>query len=400
VLIDESAAMTAAAGCAFDVVKLLARDIPKRSAELGIEPNRFVASWKQIVESSDVDVVVALMGGIEPERTAIAAALEAGKHVVTANKAVLAKHGRELQAIAVKAGRALLFEGAVGGGTPILRTLSTSLVTADITRVQGILNGTCNFILSRLNDGEPFDAALAEAQRMGLAEADPTLDIGGHDTAQKLILTTAMGTARWIDEASLPTTGIQLVRPDDLAAAASLRSTLALIAEAGRLTLADGTEAWEASVEPCLVPRTSLMAHLAREANAVALLARHGGPFFLAARGAGGEPTSMAVLGDLVAVAQGRWRHEEHGRLMNAKPQTVSAHGTFSLGRYMVRLEDDDAIARLIELAGGIFQQVPAFPLHAVMVHPTKRAVATEMAQRASATGESPVLMRIAEPFI
>jgi homoserine dehydrogenase len=255
-----------------------------------------------LAERDDVDAVVELIGGDEGvARALVERALRARKHVVTANKALLARHGAALAALAERNGVALKFEAAICGGIPIVKSLREGLISYDISAVRGILNGTCNFILTQMEaTGRPFAEVLAEAQRLGYAEADPTLDIGGGDTAHKLTLLTslAFGTAPDLDGVAI--TGIDKISPADIAFAGEFGYRIKLLGIARRT--ASGIEQL---VNPAMVPASTPLADVESSFNAVAADAGEAGPFFFQGRGAGRGPTASAVVADLVDVARG-----------------------------------------------------------------------------------------------
>ncbi len=249
-----------------------------------------------------VDVVVELMGGLEPAGTLVLGALSSGRSVVTANKLLLARRGEEI-ARAAREGRAALgIEAAVAGGIPVLRALRESFTGDRLLGVTGILNGTCNFVLTEMErTGRAFGEVLAEAQALGYAEADPTSDVSGQDAAYKLALLSRMAFAQAVPVEAVRVEGIDRLLPCDFVYAAQLHRTprqlgLSRLLPSGRLLL---------SVRTHMVAVTSILAKVAGPFNAVQLTGEHGGDFVLYGRGAGGAPTATAVLADLVAVARG-----------------------------------------------------------------------------------------------
>jgi homoserine dehydrogenase len=300
-LTDHARALSWRAGRGIAIAAVSARDKSKdRGVDLaGIA---FEQDPLALAERGDVDVVVELIGGEEGvARALVEQALRAKKHVVTANKALLARHGAGLAALAERNGVSLKFEAAICGGIPIVKALREGLIAYDISSVRGILNGTCNFILTEMEaTGQPFADVLTEAQRLGYAEADPTLDIGGGDTAHKLTLLTslAFGTAPDLDGVSM--TGIDKVSPADIAFAGEFGYRLKLLGVARRT--ANGIEQL---VHPAMVPARTPLADVESSFNAVAADAGEAGPFFFQGRGAGRGPTASAVTADLVDVARG-----------------------------------------------------------------------------------------------
>ena len=266
-----------------------------------------------LVADPDVDVVVELMGGDEPARTLVAAALTAGKAVVTANKHVVAHHGPELEAIARERGGTLRFEASVGGGTPVLAPLAEGLAADDVRQVRGIVNGTTNFILTAMHDnGSPYADVLAEAQARGYAEADPRGDVEGDDAVNKIVILARLAFGAWLAPADVLTSpptlrgtgrrGITGVTAAEVAAAGALGLVLKLIARAeigpdGRPT---------ASVLPSAVDRDSPLGRTDGVLNRIEVAADPVGSVAFSGPGAGGDATSSAVLGDLIAIARGQ----------------------------------------------------------------------------------------------
>ena len=269
---------------------------PDRARALGVPDDLITDAPAHLVASRDVDIVVELMGGLDPALTLVRAALEDGKPVVTANKELIARDGPELLQIAATAGVDLLFEASVAGGIPLIRPLRESLAGDRIRRVLGIVNGTTNFILTRMTeDGTTFADALAEAQRLGYAEADPTADVEGHDAAAKaaIIATIAFGSPVHPDDVYRE--GITQVTDDDIRSARSLGYVVKLLAVAEEI---DGDVA--VRVHPAMVPVQHPLASVRDSFNAVFIEADAVGELMLYGRGAGGNPTASAVLGDLV----------------------------------------------------------------------------------------------------
>ena len=250
----------------------------------------------------EVDVFIELIGGADGvARSAVEAALGAKKHVITANKALLALHGVALGKIAEKNGVALSFEASVAGGIPVIKSIRESLVANDIRRVYGILNGTCNYILTKMQtEGRAFADVLKEAQDLGYAEADPTFDIGGFDTAHKLTILTslAFGTEVALDEIHIE--GIETISAADIEAADEMGYRIKLLGVALR------TESGiEARVNPAMVPQNSTIAGVSGVTNAVAIECSHAGNMLLVGPGAGGNATASSVMSDICDIARG-----------------------------------------------------------------------------------------------
>lgn len=255
-----------------------------------------------VVADPRVDIVIELIGGTGAAKTLTLDALRRGKPVVTANKALLAKHGPELFETARAHGAAIFFEASVAGGIPVIRALREGLAADRITRLHGILNGTCNFILTRMEEeSHPFGQVLEEAQAAGYAEADPSLDVDGHDTAHKAAILATLAAGRPVPLDSIPVEGIRQVSPLDLAYARELGYRIKLLAVA---RTGDGSA--EVSVGPCLVPAAHLLGQVRDVFNAVLVRGEVSGDTLYYGRGAGRYPTAGAILSDVAEAAQ--WR--------------------------------------------------------------------------------------------
>ncbi len=258
-----------------------------------------------LIARDDVDVVVEVVGGIEPVRTLLLSALKSGKSVVTANKALLAEHTAELAEAADASGADLYFEAAVAGAIPIVRPLRESLAGDRITRVVGIVNGTTNFILSAMDStGAGYAETLEEAGRLGYAEADPTADVDGFDAAAKAAILASLAFHTRVTSADVHREGIRDITASDLAAARALDCTVKLLALCERVPQPDGTQRVSARVHPAMVPRSHPLAAVDGAYNAVVVEAEAAGRLMFYGQGAGGAPTASAVLGDLVAVCR------------------------------------------------------------------------------------------------
>lgn len=255
-----------------------------------------------LANSDRVDCVVELIGGSDGvAKATVEAALGAGKAVVTANKALLAKHGLDLAALAEMTGAALAFEASAAGGIPVVKTLREALAGNAVTRIFGILNGTCNYILTRMEqEGLTFDTCLADAQRLGYAEADPTFDVGGFDTAHKLALLTSLAFGTKVDAEAIHVEGISAIAPLDLAMASELGYRIKLLGVAERTKTGI-----EQRVHPTMVPRSSPIAQVMGVTNAVTIDADAVGEITLVGAGAGGDATASAVVADIADVARG-----------------------------------------------------------------------------------------------
>ncbi len=299
---DNAAIVAARAGRPIRVASVSARD-RTRDRGVPLDGLRWHDNPVDLAHDPAVDVVVELIGGSEgPARHLVEAALAVGKPVVTANKALLAIHGADLAARAEAAQVALAFEAAVAGGIPAIKALREGLAGNRIDRVAGILNGTCNYILTEMRTGgRAFADVLADAQRLGYAESDPSFDVDGVDTAHKLAILAALAFNRPVDVAAVHVEGIRQVSALDVAFAAELGYRIKLLGIARRL--AGGVET---RVHPCMVPQSSPIARVDGVFNAVELVGDFVGRVMLEGRGAGAGPTASAVVADLVDIARGR----------------------------------------------------------------------------------------------
>ena len=291
---EEIAART---GIRLELVGIAVADTTRpRPASIPVE--LFGTDGGTLAVRKDVDVVVELIGGTHPAQELIEAALRAGKPVVTGNKALLAVSGAELSELAASQGVDLLYEAAVAGAIPVVRSLRESLAGEPIVRVMGIVNGTTNFILTRMEeDGVDFEEALAEAQSLGLAERDPTADVEGHDAAAKAAVLAALAFGSDVVDADVHREGITGIRAVDVAYAKRLGYSVKLLAVA---ELVDGGPELSVRVHPAMVPDTHPLASVRGAFNAVFVEGAVSGELMLYGRGAGGGPTASAVLGDLV----------------------------------------------------------------------------------------------------
>jgi len=321
ILLGEADAIAWRSGVRLEVAGIAVGD-PTR-ARPGVPGTLITGDAKALVSDPGVDVVVELIGGLDPARGLVDAALAAGKPVVTANKELLAAHGAELAASAAAAGVDLLYEAAVAGAIPLIRPLRESLAGERLRRVMGIVNGTTNFILTTMaEDGMSYTQALAEAQRLGFAERDPTADVDGHDAAAKAAILAALAFRCDVVADDVPREGIASVHPVDIAFAARLGYVVKLLAviervdgagaatgpaDSGAIAPAgpDVTDAPEISVRvhPAMLPTTHPLAAVRGAFNAVFVEGDNAGELMLYGRGAGGRPTASAVLGDLIDAA-------------------------------------------------------------------------------------------------
>ena len=300
-LIANKADLSTRAGANLELVKVAVRN-PK-SKNYGVPDELLTSDLKAIVSDPQVDLVIELLGGIEPARELILTALKNGKSVVTANKALLAKHGAELYAAADNANVDLYYEAAVAGAIPILRPLRESLVGDQVLKVMGIVNGTTNYILTKMDEnGAAFEDALREAQKLGFAEADPTADIEGGDAAAKAAILAGLAFHSRVTDLDVYKEGISNISATDVKVAKAMDLVIKLLA------IADVTDegAIAVRVHPALISRSHPLASVRDSYNAVFIESASAGQMMFYGRGAGGEPTASAILGDLVAVARNK----------------------------------------------------------------------------------------------
>jgi homoserine dehydrogenase len=302
VLSAKAAELTRQCGRGIAVTAVSARD-RSRDRGIGLGNAQWFDDPVELARSAEIDVFVELIGGAEgPARNSVKAALDAGRHVVTANKALLAKHGVALAEVAEKRGVLLNYEAAVAGGIPVIKTLREALAGNSVSRVFGILNGTCNYILTRMEaEGLSFDECLKDAQRLGYAEADPTFDIEGNDTAHKLSILTSLAFGTKIAADDIYLEGISNITQADIRAAGELGYRIKL------LGVAQKTDSGiEQRVHPTMVPTASVIAQVHGVTNAVAIETDILGELLLSGPGAGGNATASAVIGDIADIAKSR----------------------------------------------------------------------------------------------
>ena len=320
----------------------------ERAREIGVPENLVVSDWRKLAANPDLDVVVELMGGTTDAFELISLALQSGKHVITANKALLAERGAELFQIALKHQRHLLFEASVGGGIPIIRALREGLAGNHILSIHGIINGTCNYILTRMEEADlEFGDALAEAKREGYAEADDSLDVDGHDTAHKAAVLAALAYGFWVRPEQLYTEGLRKVEKQDLLYARKLGYRLKLLA----IIRTDSDGAVEVRVHPTLIPQTNLLASVRGVFNAVLVRGDVAGDTISYGRGAGGDPTASSVLSDLAQIAS-HWPQDQKARnvgheALHSRLKTMDE----ICSRYYLRLIVEDRPGVLADVA-------------------------------------------------
>ena len=378
IVADNAKTLARQCGRPIEVTAVCARDRKKdRGIDLaGIE---WFDDPVSLARSNMIDVFVELIGGDgDPALDAVGAALDAGNHVVTANKALLARHGLALAERAETKGVLLNYEAAVAGGVPVIKTMRESLTGNTVSRVYGILNGTCNYILTRMEkEGISFEEVLSDAQRIGYAEADPTFDIEGHDTAHKLAILTALAFGTRISADEIYCEGISNITLADIRAADKLGYRIKL------LGVAQATESGiEQRVHPTMVPTASVIAQVDGVTNAVAIEADHLGELLLCGPGAGGAATASAVVGDIADIAKSRPGFQ-HGPVFGTpvvelKPYTRARMRSHE-GGYFIRLTVHDRAGVFAAIAKRMADN--AISLESIVQHATADTVAPDTAK-------------------
>jgi len=296
--------LAARIGAPLELRGIAVRDLSK---DRGVDPSLLTDDPMSLVTREDVDVVVEVMGGIDIARPLLGTALEAGKAVVTANKALLAEYTDELAEAADSTESDLYFEAAVAGAIPVIGPLRRSMAGDQVERVIGIVNGTTNFILSEMDStGAAYSDTLAEASRLGYAEADPTADVEGYDAAAKAAILASIAFHSRVTAKDVYREGISAITPAQFESARHMSCTIKLLAICEKVTRKDGSEAVSARVYPALIPLTHPLATVDGAYNAVVVEAEAAGRLMFYGQGAGGAPTASAVLGDLVAAARNK----------------------------------------------------------------------------------------------
>jgi homoserine dehydrogenase len=362
---EQAGDLAARVGAQIELVGVAVRrlDAPR---DIEVPDGLLTTDATALVSREDVDLVVEVIGGIEPARTLILSALENGKSVVTANKALLAEDGPTLFEAAEKAGRDLYYEAAVAGAIPILRPLRESLAGDRVTRVLGIVNGTTNFILDKMDtSGAGFAEALEEAQELGYAEADPTADVEGFDAAAKAAILASLAFHTRVTAADVHREGIAEVTAADVASAREMGSVVKLLAICELRETDDGQSAVAVRVHPAMIPRSHPLASVREAYNAVFVESEAAGQLMFYGPGAGGAPTASAVLGDLVTVARNR-RAETRGPGESAYADHAVLPMGETLTRYHVAIDVDDR-------AGVLAAVATAFSEHGVSIQTVRQ---------------------------
>ncbi|MFW2543833.1 homoserine dehydrogenase [Primorskyibacter sp. 2E107] len=403
---QKSALLEARTGRKVQIVAVSARN---RDKDRGVSLADY--AWEDdpvaLAARDDVDVFIELMGGSDgPAKAATEAALKAGKDVVTANKALLAHHGQALAELAEAKGCVLRFEAAVAGGIPIIKSLTESLAGNEITRVMGVMNGTCNYILTQMEaTGQGYNALFEEADKLGYLEADPNLDVGGIDAGHKLAILSSIAFGTQVDFDSVELEGIQRVSIDDIRQAADMGYRIKLLGVA-RMT----GRGLEQSMAPCLVPASSALGQLEGGTNMVVVEGDQVGQIVLRGAGAGEGPTASAVMGDVLDIARGL-RMTTFGQKAETLVKSTPAQAAAPAPYYMRMglMDKPGALAKIATALGeaGIsihrmrqYDHVNESAPVLIVTHKTTRAALDDALARMSTTGvvsTEPVALRIEE---
>ena len=396
--------ITARAGRPIDIVAVSARS---RAKDRGVKLDAF--AWEDdpvaLARRDDIDVFVEVMGGSDgPAKDATEAAIAAGKDIVTANKALLALHGHDLAVAAEAGGHLIRFEAAVAGGIPVIKALTEGLAGNEITRVMGVMNGTCNYILTRMESaGLPYETVFEEARALGYLEADPNLDVGGIDAGHKLSLLAAIAFGTRVDFANVELEGIGSITIDDIRQAADMGYKIKLLGVA-QMT----GRGLEQRMSPCLVPATSPLGQLQGGTNMVVLEGDSVGQIVLRGAGAGSGPTASAVMSDIIDIARG-YRLPTFGQPATTLRAARAAKAAVA-APYYLRMELQDkpgALAKVARVLGDSGISIDRMRQYGhedttapvlIVTHKTTRAALDEALAAFPNTGvvaASPVAIRI-----
>lgn len=354
-LLEQTDRIGRAVGRPVELVKIVDKDLD-RSRDISLPNGLLTGDLSEVTGDDEITAVVQLIGGLEPARSIMLELLESGKDVITANKALLAEHGPELFDRARQLGRSIAFEAAVAGGIPVISAIGQCLTANQIQSVHAILNGTSNFILTQMEErGTDYAASVAEAQRLGYAEADPTMDVDGSDAAQKLAILAQLGFGARLDWRDIPRTGIDTVEVADLKYANELGYSIKLLAVADLVP-----EGLELHVCPTLVRHHTPLAEVRGAYNAVRVRGDAVGRVFFQGLGAGQMPTASAVIADLIDTLLGRaaitfralglWSADREAPVAARDPAAVP-------GRFYLRFNVEDRPGVLSEIAGILGQE-------------------------------------------
>ncbi|MAM62817.1 homoserine dehydrogenase [Maritimibacter sp. UBA3975] len=390
-------------------VSITAVSARNRAKDRGVDLKPY--DWEDdpvaLATRDDIDVYVELMGGSDgPAKASVEAALAAGKHVVTANKALLAHHGQAIAEAAEDGGSVLRFEAAVAGGIPVIKALTEGLAGNEITRVMGVMNGTCNYILTRMYDAElPYEVVFDEADKLGFLEADPQLDVGGIDAGHKLSLLSAIAFGTQVDFAGVELEGIERIMIEDIEQAADMGYRIKLLGVA-QMT----GRGLEQRMSPCLVPARSPLGQLEGGTNMVVIEGDSVGQIVMRGAGAGEGPTASAVMGDVMDIARGitiSTFGKRAADLVPAKPARATVPAAYYLR--MALLDKPGALAKVAQVLGDAGVSINRMRQYGhdegtapviIVTHTCTRAAVDEALAGLGATGVvegDPVAIRIEE---
>lgn len=394
-------------GCELEIVKIAVRD-PAKTRDFPLPEGIVTTDLEALARDPEISIVVELIGGTERAFDLVKTALENGKAVVTGNKALLAERGQELFALAEEKGRPIYYEAAVAGGIPIIKAVQESLIGNHIQSVVGIINGTSNYILTRMAEaGLGYDDALAEAQALGYAEADPTLDVNGWDAAHKAIILASLSYGRWVPCDRVHVEGIENIHAADIAFAASLGYTIKLL---GVIQLHESSGAIEVRVQPSLLPSKHILASVKGAFNAIMVRGDIVGDTIFYGSGAGQDPTSSSVIADIADAAM--WMQPDCGsglvtHRLYGEPLPIAE----SVSKYYLRVEGEDrpgVLARIATVLGdcgiGILSVIQPedhdgpYAAIVLMLHYAPYGVVLDSLARIAALDcvrERPVLLRV-----
>ncbi len=329
-----------------DITRIAVRDASK-ARNRAVPADLLTESWQDLIDDDAIDVVVELIGGVDQAKTLVTAALRRKKVVVTGNKALLAEHGQEIFSLAQEMEVPVYFEAAVAGGIPIIKAVQESLVGNAIRMISGIINGTCNYILTKMREeGWSYQEALKEAQALGYAEADPTLDVNGWDAGHKAVLLASLASGRWVAADQIHVEGVEDIRLGDLRFVETLGYAVKLLAV---IRCADD-EPMEVRVQPCLVPKSHLLASVNGVFNAVMVEGDLVGETLFYGSGAGQDPTSSSVIADIVDAAVGLQHEEKRGYVPSSELAAVKPIAD-TISQYYLRLHVDNRPGVLAHIA-------------------------------------------------
>jgi homoserine dehydrogenase len=337
-------------GAPLQVARVVVRDTSRERVP-ALDRRLLTTDPEAVLGDPSIDVIVEVMGGVDPARSYVERALDSGRSVVTANKMLLALHGPALVERAVRSSVDLAFEASVGGGIPVVRVLRDALSCDRVVRLEGIVNGTCNYVLTRMHgQGLSFESAVREAQEKGYAEADPSLDVDGHDAAHKLVVLAMLAFGARVDAEQVPTEGIRAVEPIDHRVAERFGFAIKHLAIG-----LDHGDAIELRVHPALVPSDTALANVGGVLNAIAVEGRAVGPCLLSGRGAGDMPTAVSVVADVLDVTRARLSGvgglATRGLQVQSRPlRSIDDVRT----RYYLRFQAHDRPGVLARLAGAL----------------------------------------------